>query len=450
MGDLERAFEALKGKQAHCEKMNAFYEGRHGLQYATERLRSQFDDLKARWTENWCAVVCDSLLDRLALKGFKLDDKAASDALETLWDSLDLSLDSDEVCRDVAVTSEGFIMVEKTDDQVNVFANPPHLCHAFYREDNPRQMEFAAKWFDRDDKARLILYYPDKLIHYVAEKKRSEVSEAKAFTLDPEFPDGEEPNEYERIPVFHYHSATKGGELPNVIGPQNAINKLFADMMVSAEFGAWPQRYAIMASGTDASQLKASPKSIMKLFFDQETGPGTSVGQFDATQLENFYKAMDREASVIAVISRTPKHYLLQQGDVSGEALIAMEAPLNRKAGKYAARLGVTWRQCAQFILELLGHTVDTNDIEPIWEDVRTVQPWTEAQIRKTNAEAGIPIETQLEREGWTDEEIAEMQKVDQDKQTRSTTIADVAIADARRRAAAGIVPGIPNANQAE
>jgi hypothetical protein len=453
VSDLERTFKELKAKQGRYQILNDYYDGRHSLQYATERLQSQFKDLKARWTENWCCVVVDSLLDRLSLKGFKLDDEAASSALEKLWDSIDLSLDSDTVNHDVAVTSEGFIMVERAEDgAVNAFANPPHLCHAHYSEDNPREMEFASKWFDKDNHAHLTLYYPDHLVHYTAEKPRAEVTEAKAFMLDPEFDNGEEPNEYGRIPMFHYRGASKGGELPNVVGPQNAINKLFADMMVSAEYGAWPQRWALVNSSTDTTGLKASPNTIMKIPFDAESGgQGTAVGQFDATQLENFYKAMDREASVIAVITRTPKHYLLQQqGEVSGEALIAMEAPLNRKAGKYTARLGVTWRQCAQFILELLGYTVAANDIEPIWEDVRTVQPLTESEIRWNNQRAGIPVEVQLEDEGWTDEQIARIGDAETASQTRTTTIADVAIEEARRRAAAGQVAGAPNATVAE
>jgi hypothetical protein len=127
-----------------------------------------------------------------------------------------------------------------------------------------------------------------------------------------------------------------------------------------------------------------------------------------------------------------------------------MEAPLNRKAGKYSARLGVTWRQCAQFILELLGHTVDANDIEPIWEDVRTVQPLTESEIRWNNQRAGIPVEVQLEDEGWTDEQIARIADAEIQSTIRNTDAASVAREDALRRYNAGQVNGAPNATVSE
>jgi hypothetical protein len=393
----------------------------------------------------------DSLLDRLQLKGFRLEDEAAKAALEELWDALDLSLDADDIARDVAVCGEAFLMVEKTDSGVRAFANAPHLCTAHYMEDNPREMEYAAKWFDLNGVAHLTLYYPDVLIHYIATKPRAEVTESKAFSLDPAFPDGEEKNLYGRIPLFHFQRDRNSeyGELQNVIPLQNALNKLFADMMVSAEYGAFPQRWAILHAGTK-SELKAAPNTILEIPFDAESGQKPEVGQFAATQLKNFLDGIDHIAMKIAVLTRTPRHYLMQNGDMSGEALIAEEAPLTRKAKKYTDRLGVTWCQAVQFMLELLGHAVTPNDVEPVWEDVRTVQPLTESTVHWNNQRAGLPIEVQLEDEGWTDEQIARIHEADTNRTIRQTDAGQVARDEALRRFNAGRVPGVPNATQGD
>ena len=448
--DLELAFKALKGKQSRYEQLYAYYHGEQPLVYATEQLRSQFHTLTAKYSENWAAVVVDALLERISLGGFNLEDPGAKTAIDTLWDELDLSLDADDIARDVAVCSEAFLMVEKTDDgQVRAFANAAHLCAAIYREDDPRELRFAAKWFELGGVTHLTLYYPDVLEHYVSDKPRAEITEPAAFQPDPET--SQEPNGYGRIPLFHFQRDRNSpyGELQNVIPLQNAVNKLFADMMVSSEFGAYPQRWAILQALTKTSDLKAAPNTIMKFFFDAEGGLRPEVGQFAATQLSNFLDAIDHIASKIAVITRTPKHYLLQQGDVSGEALIAMEAPLSRKASKYTGRMGVTWRQAAAFILELSGHTVRVNDVTPIWEDVRTVQPLTEAQIHEANSKAGMPIEIQLEREGWTAEELATLHDAETQRTVRETNAADVAREDALRRFNAGKVEGMANATKA-
>jgi hypothetical protein len=65
---------------------------------------------------------------------------------------------------------------------------------------------------------------------------------------------------------------------------------------------------------------------------DAGTQP-TSAGAFPAADLSNFLTAMDKLAASISAITSTPKHYFFDQGgQLSGEALIALEAPLNKKA----------------------------------------------------------------------------------------------------------------------
>ena len=72
--DLECAYTALKAKQTPYARLNGYYHGRQPLQYTSERFGNQFKDLTARFSENLCAVVIDSLMDRLSLTGFAIDD----------------------------------------------------------------------------------------------------------------------------------------------------------------------------------------------------------------------------------------------------------------------------------------------------------------------------------------------------------------------------------------
>jgi hypothetical protein len=62
-------------------------------------------------------------------------------------------------------------------------------------------------------------------------------------------------------------------------------------------------------------------------------------------------------------------------------------------------------------MLELSGIAADVADIYVRFAEPETVQPRTEAEIRKMSVEAGIPLRTQLGREGWSDEEIKAMEK---------------------------------------
>jgi hypothetical protein len=136
------------------------------------------------------------------------------------------------------------------------------------------------------------------------------------------------------------------------------------------------------------------------------------VGEFGATELDNYLEAIDELATAIAVITRTPKHYFFDKAgsNPSGEALIAMEAPLDKKASRYIERLTFSWRKVGHFLLLLDGHEVDPLTIMPIFEDSRTMQPLTLAQSRQMNVAAGIPIRSQLRWEGMSEEEISQME----------------------------------------
>src|SRR5690606_26990663 len=153
------------------------------------------------------------------------------------------------------------------------------------------------------------------------------------------------PNPFGEVPVFHFRRDRRriSSELDNVLEPQDAINKLFADMMVAAEFGAFKQRWII--SNADNTDIKNAPNKIWDIPASAPGEQPTQVGEFGETDLGNFLEAMDRISGYVGAISRTPKHYFFGLGgDPSGEALIALEAPLNKKAERYVALFSATWK----------------------------------------------------------------------------------------------------------
>jgi hypothetical protein len=219
-------------------------------------------------------------------------------------------------------------------------------------------------------------------------------------------------NPFGRIPVFHFRSNTRKpkSQLAGVLEIQDAINKLLSDMMVAAEFGAFPQRYVISQAGFD--ELRNNPNEIWDLPAAPEGGQGTMAGQFVATDLGNYLQAINKLSGDIGVITRTPRHYFfLQSGDPSGEALMTMEAPLHRKVSRLLATLKPSWRDLAQFLLELSGERVAAKDVTIGFDPFQTIQPYTSAMVRKLGLETGIPLRTLLRDEGWTETEIDQIEQ---------------------------------------
>lgn len=420
--DLELAVATLKYKtEAYCRYFD-YYENRQPLIYSRERLREIFKDISARFSENWCAVVIDSVHERIQLQRITIaDDEATTKTLDDLLTSTDLLLEADDVHLAALVAGESYVIAwpDEETGEPTAYYNDPRNVHLFYEADRPRVKRYGCKWWIGDDGHRYInLYYTDRIEYYKSLRQVQTLSDG-ILTIHQDVSNGKsfgdattEMNPYKAIPIFHFRRDRRiiSSELHNIIEPQNAVNKLMADMMVAAEFGAFKQRWAI--SSADTSVLKNAPNLIWSIPPEDGEGQPATVGEFEITPLSNYLEAIDKLTINIAIISRTPKHYFFGQGgDPSGEALIAMEAPLNHKAQKYINRFIATWSEVAAFMLLLAGNgEIDDNAIIPVFDKPQTVQPYTQALIRKESVAAGIPLMWQMKQEGYTEQELQELE----------------------------------------
>ena len=410
MTDLEVAFAALRDKQTAYNLLWDYYNGDHPLVYSAARLREVFRNMDARFVENWCAVVVDTPLERLALQRMTVaGDDEATTTLETLWTGLQLGLDADDVHLCALVTGEAFLFVWPDEqEQPTAYYNDSRLCHITYNAENPRVADYGAKWWQDDKTYHINLYYPDRIEYYATGKKSTLPESAAAFKPSEEPQD----NPYGIIPLFHFRPERRAAisALDDVIPIQAAINKLLADMMVSAEFGAFRQRWVI--SNADLGTLRNAPNEIWMIPSGDGLSQGTAVGEFSETSLENYDKSIERRIAAISAITGIPSYYFFRQGGQppSGEALVTMEAPLNKKVRRYIRRFTPIWQQAMAFMLRLQGLVVAPAAITPVYASPETVPPKMQAEIRHLDVGTGIPLVTELRREGWSEQELAQLQ----------------------------------------
>lgn len=418
MTDLELAYTTLKEKGRLYTPLWNYYEGIHPLVYTNKSLSKVFKNLNARFCENWCAVVVDSSADRLELDRFDIEgQEGAVETLTTLWQSTGMNIDSDDVHLACLVTGEACVFVGRDEDGlVEAYYQDPRNCHVFYDTDHPKEKRFACKWWQEAEYLYISLYYADTIEHYKSKKKAKELQEGKQDQFEQT---DTEPTEEGVIPVFHFRTNRRtivGDLTAGVLSLQDAINKTLNDMMVAGEHGAFRQRWAI--SNADTTNIKMEPGTLVNFPASDGEGQDTEVGEFSSTDLSGYISVMESLAKSMATISKTPKHYLLNQGgDPSGEALIAMESPLVKRTERHIERFTATWREFAAYLLELNGLTLDPMLINPVFDEPATVQPRTQSEMREIDRRAGLPLVTILEHEGWTPEQIAEMQKQKQAEQ---------------------------------
>lgn len=426
--DLKLALETILKKKPVYDLLYDYYRGNHPLRYSTERLKKAFSKIGVYFAQNWIAVVVDAVLDRLTLKGFDVSDNDELDnKLDEMWEEHEMNLLADDVHEAATVVSEAYVIAWKEDADpledgtpqytTDVYYNDPRMCHVFYDSYRPSKKRFAAKlWINSERYPCMILYYPDRLEHYKAVSPISKLGEwiTNASNMQPDTEYGEngrEDNEYGIIPVFHFRAGRTSGKKEigqSEISLQDAINKLFADMMVGSEFSTFNQR-AIIAQA-DPGNLKNEAGVNWFIPGGDGKGQAASVIELGNKSLENYIRAIDHVSQAMAIISRTPKHYLMLTGSVpSGDALLAMEAPLVKKVKKRIAGYDPEWKTLACFMLQLEGVVVKKRDLTSVWEPVTSNQPETSAQTVKTEVDAGIPLKTSVRRQGWNKADIEQL-----------------------------------------
>jgi hypothetical protein len=407
--DLGRGVKAIDAKGPGYAKLERYLDGDHPLVYMASRLKEIFPQLDARFSLNFCEVVAGALLERINLRGFKAADTTTTTELAALWEDRHLGVECDLVHEAAVTTGEAFVIVwPDATGKPEIFAQQSGACHVAYDDEHPTLRAWAVKrWFSEAlDRWRVQLYYPDHIEAYQSTgKDLPSATSGYAFMF-------EERNPFGIVPVFHFkvHGRKAKSDLRSVVPVQDMINKLCADMMVSSEFGSFKQRWKI--GGAQADGLQNGPDVVWDLPGAREGEQPVGVGEFSAADLAQFLAAIDKFAGYVAAITRTPLHYFLGGGgQVSGEALIALEAPVTKKAQDRIDRFGMTWREVMAFAERIAQRSVQERDITPLFDRPETVQPRTSAEISEIRVRTGWPLRSALRHEGLSEEQVEQIEK---------------------------------------
>jgi hypothetical protein len=404
--NLKLAFEAIRDKRKPYDTLYSYFDGNPSLKYSTQRLQRAFGNSGVYFAENWAGVIINAVLDRLVLKGFDSGNDSINNQIDELFTKMNLNLDARDIHETLQVVGEAYLIVDVVDGETEVYFNDARQCEMFYDSNRPKVKAYAAKEWIADSKTYLNLYYPDRTEKYVSDKGTT----AKSFELMESIP-----NELGIIPVFHFRNSRRiiKGELDtSTASIIDAINKLFSDMMVMAEFYAFPVRAIITQA--DVGDLQSAWDRFIKLPARETEGEDTKVVELLGADLTKILTSINQLAESLAVQTRTPKHYLISLGaNISGEALVVEESGLVKKVMSKQESYSPTWQEFASYLLLLNGVTVDRNELMPVWEKPESKLPLTEAQTTLTNTQAGVPLVTALR---WRGADEADIQQLEEDR----------------------------------
>ena len=127
------------------------------------------------------------------------------------------------------------------------------------------------------------------------------------------------------------------------------------------------------------------------------------------TDLDGYIRAIEQKVLHIAVTTRTPRHYLIEQGQSpSGDAIESAESGLVKKTERKQRPFGEGFEEAMLLARRFQGETDIPVDSEIVWGDAATptIAQTTDAVLKQYQAGL-IDQETALEKLGYSQTQIA-------------------------------------------
>ncbi|WP_329168284.1 phage portal protein [Streptomyces sp. NBC_01267] len=385
---------------------------------------------------NWASLVLDSTTERLGVDGFRFggtdgagDSVKADDDANRIWRENHMRADSGLVHYGAISQRRAFVLIERGPDGRPVLTHETPRQVAVEHEQGSRRNLAAGLKLWRDDwtgDTRATLWTPTDIYEF-ATKSQAPVFAGDAATLRswdamalPNNTDGRAPNLLGDVPLVPFvnrrNRRPEGfAEHEDVLSIQNRINLSLINLVAAMRYGAFRQRYA---AGLEVDEDPITGKAIQPFQLDirklwTTDNPEVRFGEFAATDLAPYVRAVTAAVQDLAAISRTPPHYLIGAVvNVSGDALKAAETGLVAKVKDRQTELGEGWEGVMRLAFRVLGDEEKANayDLETVWRDPesRTVSELADAAVKKQAA--GVPWRQRMEDMGYTPTQIARME----------------------------------------
>lgn len=421
---LKRLSEKQMGRLPKLQNLDRYYEGDQPLQFASEKYRSAFGGLFRELADNWCESVVNATEEKLNVVGFRFGPTADADQEAwRIWQANGLDLESQVAHIEALVLSEcyGLVWPNINDpDTPLITVEHPTQMVTWPKANNRREVAAAMKRYVDDDGYEIAYLYLPELVYRFRSTTKSK-SGLREFTIGrwvledrDDAPDpGVQPNPLAPVvPVVPIQNRPRlvkppRSEIENVIPLQDAVNKLWCDMLLDSEFSAYTQRYVLGWEpdvDPDTNQPIAPPwKQQDRLWFFPPADDGESqmsVGTFPAADLAGFLKAIELCVNHIASQTRTPPHYLSPSADrLSGESIKASESGLIAKVRRRMVPFGEAWEQMLRLCFRLKGDQERANfeGAETIWLDPEQATEGELTDAAQKLRAMGIPLEFVLE-----------------------------------------------------
>lgn len=407
-----------------------YYAGRHRMAFVTSKFREAFGDIFKALVSNWCEIVVDAPVERLAVDGFRFsEDQAADDVAWEIWMANKMPSQSIIAHTEAVKNGMAYVMLEPGDPYPKLTVeHPAQVIIEYAAGSRTERLAALKRWQGVDGNIYVNLYLPDSIHKWRSTEPttvrplntpRNRLTRSLLrFQRPSDWEVREEagPNPLGQVPVWEIANRPTmldGGrsDLTTAIPLQDAINKEIADMLLASEFASFPQRVLMGVevptdeNGEPLQKNQEMRAAISRLWTFED--PEVKIDEFKAADLSNYTNAVTLLLQHLAAQTRTPPHYLLGQiVNASGDALKAAETGLVSKVKRKQIDFAEGWSGVMSVALELAGADLNDN-VEVIWRDPEYRSEGEQVDAAVKLATLGVPFEALWERVGATPQQVA-------------------------------------------
>lgn len=445
---LEKLSAELSTRQTQMRLMDSYYEGDHPLPFLTRahdsKMRNEFLTLLKDSRSNFMRLVVDVVEERLRVEGFRLSaatDAQADQRSWDIWQANQMDSESQSALMEALVKGVSYLSVWPGEPYPTIAVEDPLQTIVGYEPGSNYRRRAAALKIWRDDwtgTERANVYLPNGIYKFEAAVAEDEwevtaagpqnrfgissmfgskrVSDNEPLSRWKELPDEFVGNEFGEVPIVPLRNRPRPlmegqSEIADVFQIQNQINGFLFLLALSGYFGAHKQRWATGMPMMEDSQGKPIVPLAGADTIWATDNPNTKFGEFSQTDLAGYISAIEQKILHIAVTTRTPRHYLIEQGQSpSGDAIKSAESGLVKKAERKKRPFGEGLEEAIRLARRFAGEEDAPVDSEIVWADseIRTEAEITDAAIKKL--QVGLITRQQaLEDVGYSQTQIARM-----------------------------------------
>jgi hypothetical protein len=451
--------QELERRRPELELYKEYYDGEHRLQFATSKFREAFGDLFEAFADNWCQLVVDIAVERLAVVGFRFGEEDADEEAWSIWQENNLDARQIAAHTDAVKLGTAYLLVgppsSVAGEAVITVESAEQCITAHDPSDRRHRLAGLKKWRDEMGTLMCQLFLPDRMVTW---KQQPEASLMQAYgiwlpMLGTQGNAGWEPVAREEnpvgvvplIPIENTPDLLTGGksDLRPAVSLNDAANKFFSDMLVASEYIAFPQRVLtgvelprdpVTGEILEDVQLRAAVSRMWAF-----EGENVGASSLPPGQLGQYVEGIDLAVQHLAAQTRTPPHYLLSRlVNLSGDALVAAETGLTRRCERKTIdwsdpweetlRVAFKWRALAREGWAGSGRDLvraTMTDAETIWKDVENRDPITLTQSLTMLQAIGVPQVILWEKAGFSPQEIRRMKAMREEEEEKQKELTE-------------------------